>query len=43
MCSKLGSNVDCQALWNEVVSSYVEGPIAGEEEVHAQLLAEARA
>lgn len=26
MCSKLGANVDCKALWEEVVGGYEEGP-----------------
>ena len=43
MCAKLGANVDCKALWEEVVGNYVEGPIEGEEEAQKLLMAEARA
>jgi aarF domain-containing kinase len=43
MCAKLGANVDCKALWEEVVGKYVEGPVEGEEEEQAVLMAEAHA
>jgi hypothetical protein len=26
MCAKLGAEVDCQKLWQEVVGGYKEGP-----------------